>query len=250
MNRPAASIVALHLFGNALLLWLGYYWLGTGESDAAHLAWSAAVIVIFTVAALWLHGTALVLFNRETESRFTTAARTALRHLPSLTVIAIVAGIVYGLLAWWRDSFGHSAFVIGSYATMKLRKPVAPSGVLRSFYFLIWLLRWMDVPALLFRLGASVALNGWRGFRLPLPRPRNRWLFWPATCALLLCAIWAPLKLINWVPHIEQFALQLASFLSRLGVGYLLFVGALLALEVLTSAGKPRLSQPSTVSSP
>ena len=129
MNRSTASIVALHLFGDALLLWLGYYWLGIGESDAVHLAWSAVVIVTFTIAALWLHGTALVLFNREAGSRFTIAVRTALRHLPPLIVIAIVAGIIYGLLAWWRESFGHSAFFIGSYATMKLRKPVDRKSV-------------------------------------------------------------------------------------------------------------------------
>jgi len=250
MSRAWASITVPHLIGNAVLLWLGYYWLGIGESDAAHLAWSVIVIVAFTLAALWLHGTALVLFNRESDSRFAGAARTALRHLPPLFIVAIIAGVIYGLLARWHDSFSHSAFLIGSYATMKLRKPVAPSGVLRSFYVLIWLLRWMVVPALLFPLGASVALSGWRGFRWPWPGLRNRWLYWPETCALLFCAIWIPLRLINWVPHITQFALQLASFLSRLGVGYLLFAGALLALEFLTSAGKPRLSQPSTVSSP
>ena len=250
MNRSTASLAALHLVGNALLLWLGYYWLGLGESDAAHLAWNAIVIVLFTLGALWLHGTALVLFNRETETRFAAAARIALRHLAPLFVIAAGAAIVYWLLALWNDSFGHNAFVIGSYATMKLRKPVAPSGVLRAFYVFIWLLRWMIVPVILLRLGASVALRGWAGFRFPWPMPRFRWFYWVEVCALLLCAIWVPLKLIDWVPHITQFALQLASFLSRLGVGYLLFVFALLILEFLTSAGKPRLSQPSTASSP
>ncbi len=250
MSRSAVSLVLMHLIGNALLLWVGYGWLGIGESDAAHLAWSAIVILAFIVAALWLHGTAFVLFGEATKMRLAMPARTAFRHLPPLFLIAAVAGILYGLMAWWRGSFSHNAFLIGSYATMKLRKPIPPSGVLRASYVLIWLLRWMVIPAILFRLGASVALRGWYGFRPPWPRPRNPLLYWLETCALLLCGVWIPLKLVNWVPHITQFALQVVSLLSRLGLGYLLFAGALLVLEFLSSTGKPRVNQPSTVSSP
>jgi hypothetical protein len=250
MNRAKASIVALHLVGNALLLWLGYYWLGVGESDAAHLAWSVVVVLVFALSALWLHGTALGLFGADGEPGLGTASGAALRGLAPLFVVAIVAAVLYVGLAWWRDSFGHEAFVIGSYATLKLRKPVAPSGVMRAFYVFIWLLRWMIVPALLFRLAASIVLRGWRGFAPPWPRPRIRWLYWPATCVLLVCAIWIPLKLVSWVPHASQFALQLVSLGSRLGIGYLLFAGGLLMLEFLTSGGKPRVTQPSTAASP
>jgi hypothetical protein len=250
VNRSIVWLLLLHLIGNALLLWLGYYWLGVGESDAAHLAWSVAVIVCIACAALWLHGMALVLFNREAELDFGPAIRTVAAHLPALFTAAIGAAAVYGLLAMAHDSFEHSAFVIGSYATMKLRRPVPPSGVLRACYVLVWLLRWMVVPMVLFRLAASVALRGWRGFRLPWRTGRTRWHYAVEVCALLVCAIWVPLKLVNWIPHLERFALQMASFLGRLGVAYLLFVFALLAVEFVTSAGRPRLTQPSTASSP
>jgi hypothetical protein len=249
MKSSVVALCALHLFGNALLLWIGYYWLGLGESDAAHLAWSALVIVACICGALWLHGTALVLFERGNETRFGGAARTALRHLAPLFLLAMVAAVVYGLLARWHDGFGHNAFVLGSYATMKLRKPVAPSGVLRGFYVLIWLLRWMIVPALLFAFAAGVAMQGWAGFRLGNLR-RAQWFYWLEVCALLLCAIWAPLKLVNWIPQTDRFALQVASLLSRLGVGYLLFVMALLVLEFVTSRGRPRATQLSTAGSP
>lgn len=250
MTKPAAGLMALHLAGNSLLLWLGYYWLGIGESDAGHLAWSAAVILVFVLAVLWLHGTALVFFNRQGERRVRAAAGTAFRHLAPLFVVALAAGIVYGLLAWWHDSFGHRAFVIGSYATMKLRKPVAPVRVLGWLDVVIWLMRWMAAPAILLRLSASVAARGWAGFRFPWAVPRARWFYWIAVCGLLLCAIWAPLELIDWVPHAKQFGLQVVSFVSRLGAGYLLFAGGLLTLEFLTSAGKPRESQPNTLASP
>ena len=250
MNRSIIWLLLLHLVGNALLLWLGYYWLGIGESDAPHLAWSAAVMVGIACAALWLHGMALVLFNREAELDFGPATRNIAAHLPALFAVAIGAAALYGLLAWAHDAFEHGAFIIGSYATMELRRPVPPSGVLRAYYVLIWLLRWMIVPALLFRLGASVALRGWRGFRLPWRTGRTRWHYAIEVCALLVCAIWAPLKLLGWIPHLERFALQMASFVGRAGVAYLLFVFALLAVEFVTSAGRPRLIQPRTAVSP
>src|SRR5438552_2499740 len=39
------QLAVIHLVGNGLLLWLGYYWLGIGESRASALIWSAAVLV-------------------------------------------------------------------------------------------------------------------------------------------------------------------------------------------------------------
>ncbi len=248
MSRATVSLCFLHLIGNALLLWLGYYWLGIGESDAAHLLWSALIILIFICSGLWLHGTGLALFGEWRSIR--TARRTTLRNLLPLFVLCAAAVIIYGLLAYWHDAFGHKAFVIGSYATMKLRKPVAPSGVLRAFHVVIWILRWLVVPALLLPVAARVAISGWAGFRVTPLRRRWRVLYWIEVCALLVIAIWVPLRLIEWVPQISQFSLQMVSFALRLGCGYLLFVGGLLAVEFLTSSGKPRLSQARTVSSP
>lgn len=250
MNRSISLLGALHLVGNALLLWLGYYWLGIAESSGVKLAWSVLVIVFFICSAVWLHGTALALFHRDRESTFSSAARTALRHLAPLFVIAICAAAIYWWLAHWYDSFDHPAFVIASYATMKLRKPVRPASVLRAFHVFIWILRWLIVPVILFPLAAGAANAGWRGLAHNFFR-RSKWILYAAAvCLLLLCAIWIPLKLVAWVPEIPRFSLQMLSFLARIGVGYLLFVAALLSIEFLTSAGRPRLSQSKTVASP
>src|SRR5581483_6028963 len=146
----------------------------------------------FVCAALWLHGTSLALFHREAPLSFGAAARTTLRHLLPLFLIAIAAALIYGLLAYWNDSFAHKAFVIGSYTTIKLRKPVPPSGVLRWYRGFIWLLRWLIVPALLFPLTATVARFGWRGFRLHSLRRGKNLVYWFEVCVLLLLAIWVP----------------------------------------------------------
>src|SRR6185437_6006389 len=148
------------------------------------------------------------------------------------------------------DSFQHNAFVIGSYTTMKLRKPVPPSSVERGFHALIWILRWIVVPVVLLPLAAGAAVEGWAGIRRRSLVPGRRIVYWIEVCALLLCAIWIPLKLIHWIPQVNSFNGQFASLAIRMGLGYLLFVAALLSLEFLTSSGRPRASQVSTASAP
>jgi hypothetical protein len=243
MTRSHACLGAVHLVGNALLLWLGYTWLGMSEAERPHLAASAAVLLVFGLGALWLHATALAFFVRDSASNFRTAAFTALRRLPQLFVLAVVVALVYGLLSYCYGAFDHTAFVIGSASTMTLRRPVPPARVLACFHALIWVLRWIVVPALALPLAACIV--GERSSRLS-----RRWPYWLAVGALLLCAVWVPLRLLDWIPNVNGFGAQSLSFAIRIGVGYLLFVAALLTLEFFTSAGRPSPSQPSTVVSP
>jgi hypothetical protein len=228
----------LHLIGNALLLWLGYMWLGMTEADRPHLAGSAAVLLAFGLGALWLHATALAFFGGDSA-----AASTALRRLPRLFALAVVVALIYGLLLYYYGAFDHIAFTIGSFATMTLRRPVPPARVLACFHACIWLLRWVVVPALALPLAARIVSK-------TSPRLLRRWPYWLAVGALLLCAFWVPLRLLDWIPKANGFGMQTASFAVRIGFGYLLFVAALLTLEFFTSAGRPRSSQPSTVVSP
>ena len=250
MIRSAVPLSIAHLIGNALILWLGYYWLGIAESDGAHLAWSAIVLLVFVLGALWLHGTAFSVFGRRGERRFNQAARITGSNLVPLFLLAILATVLYGCLAQLYLKFTHSAFVIASFLTLHLRKPVSPGRVLGCYHGLIWLLRWVALPAVLLPLAASVAQHGWRGYRLSSLRRSRNILYWIQVCAFLLLAIWVPMKLVHWIPKLTAFNAQMASFLARFALGYLLFVIALLSLEFFTSAGKPREIQPSTAASP
>jgi hypothetical protein len=240
MTRSHVFLAALHLAGNALLLWLGYTWLGMAEGDRPHLVGSAAVLLAFGLGALWLHATALAFFG---QNNLAAAASTALRRLPQLFALAVAVALVYGLLSYCYSAFDHMAFVIGSAATMTLRKPVPPARVLACFHAFVWLLRWIVVPALALPVAARVLSNG-------SSRLIRHWPYWIAVGALLLCAICVPLRLLDWIPKAETFGMQMASFALRIGFGYLLFVAALLAVEFFTSVGKPPSSQPSTAVSP
>ena len=56
MNAPARKLILLHLGANALLLWLGYEWLGVGESTRLRLLFSALEALAILALFCWLHG--------------------------------------------------------------------------------------------------------------------------------------------------------------------------------------------------
>jgi hypothetical protein len=248
MNRALLALGALHLTGDAFILWLGYVWLGMGESSTLRLLFSALVIVLFVCSGVWLHGLALVHFDANADSSLRSASQIALRHVPQLLVLVFIACVVYALLAWLYGALGGLAFTIGSYLTMLFRKPVPPEKVLAVFHGIIWLLGWLVVPALLMPIAARVAVEGWRGFRFS--HQSKRAVYWLQVFLLLLAAIWLPMKLLAWIPGMPNFAAEMASFLIRLAIAYLLFSVLLLVLEWRTAGGRPLVTQPSTSSIP
>ena len=247
MTRPNLSLLGLHLAGNALLLLLGYYWLGIGESRTLTLLWSLAVALLFVCAACLLHGATFVFVGQALG--LSTAFRTALRNLLPLVAAALVVLGVYLLLSRWADYSSQPAFKIASLLTLKFRKPVKPSTILGIFNVVTWLLRWVVLPVPLFPMLSGVASTGWRGFARFGKIPGQR-LFWLQAPILLLGAFWLPLRLIDWVQQVGSFATEILSFSARLLFAYLFFVVSWLRLARLTSAGKPVVSQPMTAVSP
>ena len=247
MMRAQIALLVSHLIGNALLLWLGYFWLGLNESDAQNLLWSSLVFCVVVAGFVWLHALALAQFSGLS---FRHAASSSARHLPPLLALTLLGLAIYALLLWLANSFGGAAYLIGSYSTMHLRRPVPPTAVERVFRVILWTMQWILMPALLLPIAAAISVNGWRGWNQRFLLRRHRFQYFIEVVALLLGAFWLPFKLFFWIPPISSFSGQMASFLARAGTGYLLFVLALLALEFFTSSGKPREIQPITVPSP
>jgi hypothetical protein len=241
--RPVARFTLLHVLANALLLGAGYYWLGVGEGRMSALLWSFLLALALVACTSWTYGASLVFF---TNKQIGPAYRTALRHLTPLVLATLLTLAIYFLLARWASYSPNPASSVASYLTLKLRKPVSPHAVLRVFNTVLWVLRWVIVPVLLIPVLANIAARGWSGFR----GLRSRWFDWLAAPVLLLCALWIPLRLLYWVPHFGSFGAEMASFISRASLAYLLFIAGLLALAFVTSLGRPRVAQPSTVVSP
>ncbi len=239
MTSTLRRVALVHLGANALLLGLGYYWLGLAESRASALAWSLFVAIVFVSAAFWTYGAALA-------CREANPWRTALRNLLPLLAGGIVLALLYGLLSWLNAWSINPASTIASWLTLKLRKPVRPQSSWRVFQTIVWLLWWVVVPVFAIPVLSSAARLGWRGLH---PRMPSRWE-WLITPILLLLGLWAPLKLLAWVPRPGGFGMEAISFGLRALIAYLLFAASLLLLAFRTSDGNPRPTQPSTAVSP
>jgi hypothetical protein len=254
VTRSVGLLTLLHFCLNACLLWFGYYWLGVGESRTSTLLWSACVALVIIASACWCYGTTFAYFQAEDQRRLLFAWKSALRNLLPIAVAAVVVVVIYVLLARWAEYGSEAAFKIASYLTLRFRKPIRPSTVLRIFSVVLWIVRWVVLPVLLAPTFSAVAARGWVGFRSISARigssATRRWLYWIEAPLLTLGAVWVPLKLLRWVPHMHGFRMEMLSFTLRAGVAYLLFAGAGLLLAFVTSGGRPRFTQSNTLASP
>jgi hypothetical protein len=231
MSSASRKLFVLHLVADALLLWLGYLWLGVAESTRALLLFSALSALGILALACWFHGATLVFFRKGDgpEVGIKDAFRTALRHLPVLLVAAILILALYGLLAWAAAATGQPAFRLASWLTLKLRTAVKPTTVARIFLGGFWIVRWVVLPVALLPLASGIAARGWRGFA-EFTR-RGGWRRWLEVPLLLVAGLLLPFVLLSWVPAVSSFTLEVISFSLRGLVAYLPFVGALWTLE-------------------
>lgn len=239
----------LHLIGNGALLGVGYYWLGVGEANASRLALSALLLAIFIAGAAWLHGASLAYFRDPAPHRIGAMLTAPLRRLLPLVLLSVAVAALYFALNLWRPLDASVATTIASFFTLTFQTPVRPGSVQTVLDAIWWVVLWAAIPALLLPLGSGVAARGWRGIGEFGAQWRN-WRYWLAAPALLIGAVWVPLRLVTWKPAMGDFSVEMASVIARFGVAYLLFVGLCLLLAFVTSRGKPSLSQPITSASP
>jgi hypothetical protein len=139
--------IARHFLGNAVLLALGYYWLGLGEARVSDVVWSAVVALLILAGAAWLYGASLA------------GPRAALIHLPFTGLVALLAFAAYLAMPagkwWWipRYIFGPILFIpaFGGAAThawrvwrgFTPRALVAPVLVFFAVWIPLRLLNWV-----------------------------------------------------------------------------------------------------------
>jgi hypothetical protein len=218
----------IHFIGTAVLLWLGYTWLGMGEARAGTLLESIGVAVLIVCLTCWLYGASFAFFA---DRRVWGAFRTALRRLALLVAAAIALILIYVLLSRLSDAMDERGFQLASWLTMKLRKPVKPQTVQRVFHAVLWVVSWIAVPLLTLPVVSAIVSR---------VRRRRGWLYWVEASVLLVMAVWAPLKLLGWTPHMKSFNGEMTSFVVRAAAAYLLFVAGWLLLAFVTTRGKAR----------
>jgi hypothetical protein len=238
----------LHLAANALLLGIGYYWLGLGESRAATLAWSIAVASFLVLLFCWTYGAGLAYF-RDPRNSALTAWRTSLRNLIPFAVAALAAGALLLAVMSGADLFAGYGFRLASYLSLKFHIGAKPSSIAAIPQRIALTIEWVVLPVLLLPMLSAISESGWRGFRSAGAGPRRR-IYWIQAPVLLLIVVYLPIRLVNWVPAVPGFGMQVFSFAARALAAYLLFGMGWLLLAFVTSGGSPRATQPMTVVSP
>ncbi|MGA7235709.1 MAG: hypothetical protein WBY44_08520 [Bryobacteraceae bacterium] len=230
------QLAAIQLVGNAAALLLGYYWLSIGEARAGLLVWSATVALFTAALFLWIHAAGLS-YGLSSDAPY----RAALRRLPVLLIAAIVTLLLYVVLGKLQDACADPSFRFASWMTLKLRKPIKPAAVLGVVSAIFWLIRWIVLPNVFLPLIRAAAT--WR--RPPGLRGGPVWTQRLLTPPLLLAALWLPFRILHWRPLMSNFPLEMASFILRAAIAYLLFTAGLLALE-----GMPLFTQRNKAASP
>jgi len=246
---PLIRLFLLHLAGNAALFALGYYWLGVGESNAANLTLSAALILLILSGAALLHGAAFAYFRNGNQDLLGGILRNPLGRFLPLVVLAAIAITLYFAAEYWNPVTTDRINRTASYLTLNFQTPVRPTTIERIFNAIWWIVEWALIPLLLLPAASGVAAQGWYGFTEFGTRLKNRsqWLMIPA---LLTVSIWLPFWLMAWKPQMSSFNTELVSLAARFGFAYLLFVTGSLLLAFVASRGKPVVSQASTAVSP
>ncbi len=240
------KLATLLAVGNAALLWLAYTWLGIGESDTQMLTWSGLSVFALLVGVVLLQGVSLAHF-RTPGTPLRRTFWSVVRRLLPLTLFGILATAVYiGLWLWDPTPLVQW---VASGLTLLTQSPVRPAWILRIAEFGLLAIRWCAIPVLLLPLAASVATNGWSGWRDYKSQPHN-WRYWLIVPVALIAGIWLPLWLVAWTPVRGTFTAEMSSFVARWAAAYFLFVAASLVLAFATSRGRPAGTQESTTVSP
>ena len=234
MRAATVKLWALHLVGDALIVALFYVWLSIGEASAWQLIETALLGLVLAGFAVWLQGTAFAHFQ-EPESALAASFRSAWRRLLPLVVAALIAGVVYWFLSFLTDRAESPANKTASWLTLHLRRPVHPPMILSVFTWAIRLLEWVVAPVLLLPLAARVASEGWQGLAHGWFIRLRDWRYWLLSPVLLVLALYVPWRLFHWVPYLGGLSGELASFIARWLIAWLLFVAAWFATVAVAS---------------
>ncbi len=236
MRTATRNLWLVHLVANAVVLGGIYFWLGILDANGLQLAATALFGALLAAFTLWLHGSAFAYF-REPGQSLGRAYRGALRHLPVLALIVIVAVALYWAMSWLLNHAPPKAVVAASWLTMRLRRPVRPSLILAIMTGAIRIVEWFVIPVLLLPIAAAAADLGWRGLAPRSLALLRRLRFLIACPVLLLLGLYAPWRLIHWTPYQGKLAVEMTSFLGRWMAAWLLFVTAWLGVTAV-SGGK------------
>lgn len=223
------KLLAAQLVGNALLAGLAYGWLWIPEETVAEVVLSAVLALVVVFGALWLHSTALAAFHVVVGPL---RVGMVLRRLPRFVPWVALMAAVIAVAVWLAGYTAEVTAYLASLFTLRLRTAVSPQQV---DWVYPALLRGACAVVLLVLLPLASQAAGagfsWRRALRVVARPR----YWVACAVLVLAGLYAPARLIGWIPSFESLLVQAASVVLRFGAAYALAVTAWLTLAAIVA---------------
>jgi hypothetical protein len=217
--RSSLAWVAAQFWATLLLILAGVAWTRLPDSYAWQVGLTLFMpLVLLAIALLLEAGTVRRLFHDEQ------------RRVPlwlgviTLLVWAVIAWAAWALLDWCRDQIPEWAGYLNSRASAHLRATLFTYDHIQSWLtFLVWVFRWIALPAKVIPWAMASAQWGWRLPWRKIIRLLLNWRWWLAVIVAALVAVEWPSHFFTGEPH-GTVTHQVWSVMLKLAGSYLLAV--------------------------
>jgi len=241
--RLSIAWVAAQFWATLLLILAGVAWTRLPDSYAWQVGLTLLVPLVLLAVALFLEaGTMRRLLHDEH------------RRVPlwlgvlTLLVWAAIVWAAWALLDWCNDQIPEWAGYLNSRTSAHLRATLFTYDHIQSWLtFLVWVFRWIALPAKVIPWAMSSTQSGWRLPWRRIIRLLFNWRWWLAVIIAALVAVEWPSHFFNGEPH-GTVTHQVWSVVLKLAGSYLLVVVCWVLLlawcAVLLCRTKPGKAQP------
>ena len=217
--RSSTVWVAAQFWATLLLILAGVAWTRLPDSYAWQVGLTLLVPLVLLAAALLLEaGTMRKLFHDEQ------------RRVPlwlavlTLLVWAAIAWAAWALLDWCTDQIPEWAGYLNSRVSAHLRATLFTYDHIQSWLtFLVWVFRWIALPAKVIPWAMASAQSGWRLPWRKIVHLLFNWRWWLAVIIAALLAVEWPSHFFTGEPH-GTVSHQVWSVILKLAGAYLLAV--------------------------
>jgi len=214
----------LNLVANAAALALWYHWLLVPDAHGWQVALSAALALLIVFGVVWLRAGTLAWFRVaefRTQSTMGGAFRRGLGHVVPLAIwAAIGAGI------WWIIfSAGNYVPQFSVWIRQKVNAGPSPRNVMHASDWLLFAVLWIIFPALWAPVATTISATGLSGgHAIRSLRVLRRPLYWILLCVLMALGVWAPYRLMTWIPNLKTLQQQAWSAGLRFAAAYIILI--------------------------
>ncbi len=230
-NRTGVTkLWLLNFVVNAAALAVVYFWLTIPDAHGWQVAATALVAAVGVALVLWLRAGTLAWFRMaefRKDSSVWPAYRRSLRNVPALGFWVLV----FVLMGWMLLSLREYVPQTAVWIRQQMNGGPSPRYIMNLLNWLLIVIVGIVMPGLWVPIATTVAASGVHPVHLA--RSRRVWrrpLDWLWFCVLLALGVYAPYKLVWWIPDLQTIRQQAWSTGGRFLLAYLVAVTVFLGV--------------------